>query len=149
MEINLPPEFLKTVFKDEIEIGTIIHRKEDFIPPRDKFSVIIGFCSKGISVARVFINKKINLNVHRTKYLLELQVDILKNNYKFLEFETSFIDCSKINEITIAELENEYSSNPKGFFIGKLKDSDKKKVLDNIIRTKTIKPIQKKTYGWK
>ena len=143
-----PENIKKSTFSSELKIGKIMYRYEDKITkPHNKFSIIVGICKEGISVARIYINSGINLNVLNTEYLKQLQIDILIKDYGCLDNDYSFIDCSKIFEITYEELEIEYINNPKEFFKDDLVDELLEKVLDKLANAKTIKPIVKKKYN--
>lgn len=146
----IPEDIFKNTFKQELIVGKIIHRFEyDMKRPDYKFSIIVGRYEdeEEITVARVFINTNINLNVINTDELKRLQVDILKRDYAFLSNEHSFIDCSKIKEIDCLELEQDYISSPVNFFKDNVSEGLFQRILVCLKNSKIIKPYLKKKYG--
>ncbi|MGQ1935595.1 hypothetical protein ACQ1R0_05785 [Ornithobacterium rhinotracheale] len=79
--------------------GAIVHIfAENTVPPKNKFIIILGEFSAKVMYAYVFINSKINTNVHKTPLQQSMQYKILKKDYDFLKYD-SYIDLFTIRDV--------------------------------------------------
>jgi hypothetical protein len=93
---HFPQELKKKLEGYQLGIGSVIKMYvNNTNPPKYKRFVIAGICKEGISLAAVFINSKINKNVHRSRKIQEWHIEVLAKNNDYLDHD-SFIDCSTI-----------------------------------------------------
>lgn len=110
---NFPENFRKEFAGRQIKIGNVIRAFVNITnPPKEKYFVVIGITKDKNIIGLSFINSNINLNVHNTPELYNLQYKITKDQNSFLDND-SYIDCSDIKEIPHSEIEEKVVQSPE------------------------------------
>jgi hypothetical protein len=118
----------------------------DTKPPKIKRFVIVGETKDQITLAIVWINSKINLNVNRSKELQDLQIKLTWSDERPYLEKDSFVNCSLIIEKSKSEFEKFIQDDPSKI-IGELSSKDLQIVLNKLRSAPTIKPKVKKKFG--
>lgn len=141
------PENLREEYAQRsIKIGTVLKLfVQDTKPPKIKRFIVIGLSPDGISLATVYINSEININIHWNDELKELQVPFDSSTREYLD-EDSFVDCSKFFFKEKNEIEKILTKRPKAI-IGELNEDDLNTITEKIKTNKTIKGKIKRKYG--
>lgn len=96
---------------EDIRIGDIFRIRMDesngIIPKdgldfRPKFFIILGCAPDGTLYGGVVINKAVNPNIPEAKQ--KLHMEIQRKDYGFLTREKSYIDCSKVMQVSVATI---------------------------------------------
>ena len=108
---------------------------------RRKFIVIVGFTPEGIALGALLINSKVS-PIKQSPELLNSQYPLLARNYRsFLKYD-SWLDCSDIFELSTEKIEGK-----GGFYIGKLIEDDKERVLAYLKDSDLIDIFTKQRFG--
>lgn len=96
---------------EDIRIGDVFRIRMDesngIIPKdgldfRPKFFIILGCAPDGTLYGGVVINKAVNPNIPEAKQ--KLHMEIQRKDYGFLTREKSYIDCSKVMQVSVATI---------------------------------------------
>ena len=115
-------------------------------PPKPKFCIIVGFCDVDNTVAVIYINSELNLNVNYNPYLQSLHIPILRTNYDWL-VNDSYIDCSMLYEKSITELTTILNESIEKHFIGELSDLHIEDAKNKLKSSKKLSTYMKKKYS--
>lgn len=78
-----------------LKVGNIVHIfSKETTPPKNKFIIILGEHNRRLQYLYVFINSKININVHRTEFQQSMYYKITKKDYPFLSYDS----CINLND---------------------------------------------------
>lgn len=113
---------------------------------KEKYFVVAGVSGDQLLVGHVLINSKININFSPTSELQSLHIPIYACDYSFLRHD-SYIDCRQLIDLDYVRIENMYIKN-KGKYYGHLNANHIQALQYSIQHSKTIKPKQKKRYGY-
>jgi hypothetical protein len=142
------PENLRKGYANRnLKVGTVLRlHVNDTKPPKIKRFVIVGETKDQITLAIVWINSKINLNVNRSKELQDLQIKLTWSDERPYLEKDSFVNCSLIIEKSKSEFEKFIQDDPSKI-IGELSSKDLQIVLNKLRSAPTIKPKVKKKFG--
>lgn len=96
---------------EDIRIGDVFRIRMDesngIIPKdgldfRPRFFIILGCAPDGTLYGGVVINKAVNPNIPEAKQ--KLHMEIQRKDYGFLTREKSYIDCSKVMQVSVATI---------------------------------------------
>ena len=131
---------------DNLVIGAVILTYVvDTNPPKEKRLIVVGESYDHVSVAAVYINTELNVNVFPTKELQDLNPEFIAEGRNFLN-HNSHVDCSSLHALKKDFLAAIIGADP-GRVLGNVSEDDLKKIRGLIKSAKTIKPGLKKTYG--
>lgn len=145
-------EFFPGDLKDEfsrrnVKVGSVLRLKvHDTFPPKIKVFIIIGQTIDGFSLATLYVNSNVNININFSKELANLQIPISIKEYNFLDHD-SFVDCSKLMMKDRAEIEQIISNRPEAF-VDDLSEDQIKYFREIIRKSTTIKGKLKKKFGF-
>ena len=139
-------EELKERFKQESKVG-MVFKAFSKDAQKEKYFVVAGISEDQILVGHVLINSKINKNFAPTPELETLHIPIYARDYTFLHHD-SYIDCRKLRDMDFVRIEDMFIKN-KGKYKGHLNQGTIKALVFTIQNAPTIKPKQKKKYGYK
>ena len=141
-----PKNLQNSRFNDKIEIGSVIkYFVKDTNPPKYKRMVIIGNSQDTITIATVYLNSELNLNVFRNKRMKDLQISLEKEGREYLEHD-SYVDCSSLHIKQINKLKEEFD-NSRLESLGKISSDDLDLIKGTLISAGTISLKHKKEYG--
>jgi hypothetical protein len=131
---------------DNLVIGAVILAfVADTDPPKEKRLIVVGEAYDHISVATIYINTTLNVNVFPTKELQDLNPEFNAEGREYLDHD-SHVDCSNLHTIKKDLLAGIIAADP-GRVLGNVSEDDLKAIKFLIRSAKTIKPGLKKTYG--
>lgn len=132
--------------KDNLVIGAVILTYvADTNPPKEKRLIVAGESYDHVSVATIYINTQLNVNVFPTKDLQDLNPEFAAEGRGYLD-HNSHVDCSGLHVLKKDFLLGIIQADP-GRVLGNVSTEDLK-LIKGLIRTaKTIKPGLKKTFG--
>lgn len=140
-------EYLESLFSRYLKPGAIFKLlTHHTTPPKIKRFVVVGIEEKIFSIAFLFINSEINLNIIKTPHLKSLQMPLAAYDRTYLDHD-SYLDCSHLYEWSLHHLKEKYISNTK-IYLGQLSDSDLEKAKRHITSAKTITKKLKTRYGF-
>lgn len=129
-----------------IKVGTVLRlHVKNTIPPKYKRFIIVGFTQDKLSLATVYINSDINININWSQEQQALQLLFTSEGRPYLD-RNSYIDCSKLMFRDTEEIYSAVHNNPDAI-IGKLSEEDLKYVMNTLKYASTIKGKYKKRYG--
>ena len=138
-------EELKERFKQESKVG-MVFKSFSKVAGKEKYFVVVGVSGDQLLVGHVLINSRINKNFSSTPELETLHIPIYARDYAFLHHD-SYIDCRRLHDMDFLRIEDMYIKN-KGKYKGCLNDEHICILKHTITNSKTIKPKQKKKYGY-
>lgn len=143
------PEKSKKEFAENvIELGSVIRKHVDNTnPPKIKFFIVVGISEKSLSIASVYINTEINVNVNHNTYLKSFQHEITASNYDFLDWDST-VDCARIIEYELDSLKRSIQLDPS-IFVGSIKNSCFTQIHQKCTSSKIISPELKSRYNLK
>ena len=131
---------------DNLVIGVVILTYvADTNPPKEKRLIIVGESYDHFSVAAIYINTGLNINVFPTKELQSLNPKFTAKGRGYLNHD-SHVDCSGLHPLNKAFLLSIIAADP-GRVLGNVSEDDLHQIRGLIKSAKTIKPGLKKTYG--
>lgn len=141
-----PQSFRDDFAERNVQIGSIIRVfVRDTIPPKIKRFIVIGFSDDKVLLGTVFINSEINSNIFRTSDLRNLHVPLDANLHDFIDHD-SFVDCSKINERSFAEIKQLLSNDPE-CSKGTISEETMKIISTTLANASTISLSKKRKFG--
>lgn len=131
---------------ENLKIGVVILTYVlDTNPPKEKRLIVVGESYDHVSVATIYINSELNINVFPTRELQDLNPEFTAEGRDYLN-HNSHVDCSNLHILKKDFLLNILQTEPKRM-LGDVSDDDLKQIRSLIKSAKTIKPSLKKTYG--
>jgi hypothetical protein len=131
---------------DNLVIGAVILTfVADTNPPKEKRLIVVGESYDHVSVATIYINTELNINMFPTKELQDLNPEFIAEGRDYLN-HNSHVDCSSLHTIKKDFLAVIVGADPARV-LGNVSEDDLKKIRELIKSAKTIKPGLKKTYG--
>lgn len=131
---------------DNLAIGTVILTYvADTNPPKEKRLIIIGEAYDHVTLAAIYINTDLNINIFPTKDLQELNPEMMAEGREYLA-HNSHVDCSRLHVLTKNFLSGIISDEP-GRVLGNVSADDLKFLRGLVKSARTINAGQKKTYG--
>jgi hypothetical protein len=141
-----PDDLQNARFNSKIEVGSVLkYFVEDTTPPKYKRMIVIGITQDKITVATLYINSELNINVFKNKRMQALQIPIKKENRAYLEHD-SYVDCSFLHIKQVGKLEEEFKSH-RLESLGKISTEDLDLIKGTLISASTISIQQKKEFG--
>lgn len=144
---SFPDELRQLITEHSLGAGSVIRK---FVlntnPPKIKRFIILAISPSEISLASVFINSEININVFRTDELKKLQVPLEASERGYLDHD-SYVDCSRLYEKDFKELKNYLDSNPNEH-LGMISKNDLGTLIAKVRKANTISKSIKRKYGW-
>ncbi len=140
-----PDELNEILITNSLKVGSVLRLHVlDTTPPKIKRFIIIGISKDKISLATVYINSNLNINVFRNTKLQGLQLELNESGREYLD-KDSFVDCSTIKEKSYTDLKNALQELPIKN-IGTVSDTDLNQIVNKIRGAETISPVVKKRY---
>lgn len=125
----------------------MVFRSFSKVAQKNKFYVIAGVSQDSILVGHVLINSRINRHYAPTPELQALHIPLFAVDYDFLSHD-SYIDCRQLHDMDFVRIEEMFIKN-KGKYKGTLNKKHIEALRYSIQNSPTIKPKQKKKYGYK
>lgn len=129
----------------EIKIGSVIRTYSE-VAGKIKRMIVVGFDDEQVLLAAIFINSKFNQNHFRTKVLQDDLLLFTKDEKRNYLDRDSFIDCSELHPLPIADIASAIASEPN-IIIGDVQDRDMLQIKNKIKNSKNIKARDKKRFG--
>ncbi len=117
----------------------------DTTPHKEKRLIIVGEAYDHITVASIYINSELNMNIFPTKELQDLNPRFTADGRDYLAHD-SHVNCSKVHSYKKADLWLILKNDPSRL-LGNLSDDDLRQVRKIISSARTIKGSIKKAYG--
>lgn len=131
---------------DNLVIGAVILTYvADTNPPKQKRIIVVGESYDHVSLAAIYINTELNINVFPTKELQELNPKFIAAGRDYLD-HNSHVDCSTLHVVSKDLLGGIIGMEPSRL-LGNITEDDLKLIRGLIKKAVTIKPALKKTYG--
>lgn len=126
-----------------IKRGDILHSYNIKGIGHGKFFVVLNIIDDRL-VGFFFINSIVNRHIENRPGIMELQFILRPDKYSFLKHD-SFINGSNIEELPLAEIEDQLASGIAAI-VDRIKADDMDALMDVCRKSKLYKPIQKKRY---
>jgi hypothetical protein len=144
---NFPEELRKGFAARNLKVGSVLKlHVTDTNPPKEKRFIVVGQSSDGICLATVYINTNVNLNIHYSEELRNLQLLLHAEGREYLDHD-SYVDCSTLYIKQYPTILSECTNKPN-VLIGTLSEEDLNIVKKKIISSPKIKGKEKKKYGF-
>lgn len=141
-----PNDFQETRFNDKIALGSVIkYFVEDTNPPKYKRMIVIGNSDDKVTVATIYLNSELNLNIFRSRRMQDLQIPLEKEGRAYLEHD-SYVDCSVLRVKQVHKLKATFDDS-KLESLGIVSDDDLELLKSILLRADTISLKDKKAFG--
>ena len=139
----LDEQFVGNLYQISLSKGDVFRGKFDGID-HEKFFVIAGLSQDKIFICSVFINSNIPDFIFKKQELLNLQVHIKGNKYKFLQHD-SFISCNTQLKLKFSDIYN-WIDNKRCQYVGKLDNEDLNNIKTTLIQSGLLTQKEIKLY---
>ncbi len=141
-----PPEYQKAHRERNLRPGAVFKIfAKNTNPPKIKRIVVLGINEEKTLIGHLFINSNINLQCLDTDDLRNLQIYLEASYREYLD-HNSYLDCSDLKPLPIAELERIYNADPS-ILLGHLSAEELAEARAKAAIAKTIRPKYKRMFG--